>query len=162
MPKGNQFTAPLADTDVSAARTALKAVQAKLGFVPQQPESLLTSSTISPERLPLADLALQAAEQAPGIMRKAANPEQLRAKIADYRTLVALRGLLAPELTRLENALNVLGSDILFHINNVHADIEADKGENVDLGQLRQDINAYYAKPNARKGGKGGGDKPKP
>jgi hypothetical protein len=162
MPKGNQFTAALADTDVTAARTAIKALQAKMTFVPQQPESLLTSATISPERLPLADLALDAAEQAPGIMRKAADPEQLRSKIAGYRALVALRNQLAPELTRLDNALNVLGSDILYHVNNVHADIEADKGETTALGQLRQDINAYYARPGARKGAKGGQDKPKP
>ncbi|WP_133256977.1 hypothetical protein [Hymenobacter edaphi] len=143
MPKGNQFTASLAAAELTAARAAVKALQGKLAFVPQQPESLLTSATISPERLPLADLALQAADA-----------ELLRAKIAGYRALVALRNQLAPELTRLDNALNVLGSDILFHVNNVHADSEAGKGETTGLGQLRQDINAYYAKPNARKAAK--------
>ncbi|TGE21557.1 hypothetical protein E5K00_14840 [Hymenobacter aquaticus] len=160
MPKGNNFLAPVAETDAAAARAAIKALQGKLAFVPQQPESLLTPATISSERLPLADLALQAAEQAPNIMRKAADPELLRAKIEGYRALAVLRNMLAPELTRLDNAINVLGSDILFHVNNVHADIESDKGENVDLGELRQSINAYYAKPGNRKGGKGGTDKP--
>ncbi|PJJ53203.1 hypothetical protein [Hymenobacter chitinivorans] len=154
MPKGNNFPAVLADAELTGARAAIKALQGKLAFVPQQPESLLTSATISAERLPLADLALQAAEQAPDIMRKAADPELLRSKIEQFRALTALRNQLAPELTRLDNAVNVLGSDILFHVNNVHADIESDKGENVDLGELRQDINAYYARPAARKSNK--------
>lgn len=160
MPKGNNFPVVLAEAELTSAHAAIKALQSKLAFVPQQSGSLLTSATISAERLPLADLALQAAEQAPGIMRKAADPELLRSKIVDFRALAGLRNQLALELDHLDNAINVLGSDILFHVNNVHADIENDKGENVDLGDLRQDINAYYAKPNAGKGKKGGPDKP--
>ncbi|GAA3919732.1 hypothetical protein [Hymenobacter algoricola] len=157
MPKGNNFTAPITEADLTAARAAIKALQGKLAFVPQQPESLLTSATISPERLPLADLVLQAAEQAPDVLRKTTDAEQLRTKVASYRALVALRNHLGTELTRLDNALNVLGSDVFFQVNNIHEDIEKDKGETTDLGELRQQINAYYARPGARKGG---GSKP--
>ncbi|MCR5888462.1 hypothetical protein LRS06_11930 [Hymenobacter sp. J193] len=153
MPKGNNFTAPLAEADLTAARTAIKALATKLAFVPQQPESLLTSATISPERLPLADLALQAADQAPEVLRKTATPDALRAKVASYRALAALRNQLAAELTRLDNALNVLGSDVFFQVNNIHEDVEKDKGETVDLGELRQQIHAYYIRPGGRKGG---------
>ena len=155
MPKGNNFTAPLAPADFTAARTAVQGLHARLAFVPQQPESLLTSATISPERLPLADLALKAADQAPDLMRHAFDVERLRAKLATYRSLDDLRGLVTAEVKRLENALNVLGSDIRFDVDNVHEDIEKDNGETQNLGQLRKDIVAYYARPNG-KGGKGG------
>ncbi|MCB2376570.1 hypothetical protein LGH70_03190 [Hymenobacter sp. BT635] len=147
MPKGNNFAANLAETDMAAARAAVNALQGKLAFVPQQPAELITSTTISAERLPLADLALQAAEQDPDVMRKSCDPEQLRAKIEAYRALTSLRNQLEPELKRLDNAINVLGSDILFMTNNVHEDIEKDKGESTTLGELRQKINAYYARP---------------
>ena len=153
MPKGNNFAASLPDSDITSARAAIKALQAKLAFVPQQPAELISSTTISAERLPLADLALQAAEQDPDVMRKTCNPEQLRLKIAAYRDLTALRNQLEPELQRLTNAINVLGSDILFQVNNVHEDIEKDKGETTTLGELRQKINAYYARPGGRKSG---------
>ncbi|WP_400193153.1 hypothetical protein [Hymenobacter sp. B81] len=158
MPKGNHFTAAVAANNVTAAGQSIKDLQSALSFVPQQPVSLLTSATISPERLPLADAALQAAEQAPDVMRKSTNPEQLRAKIVAYRHLHTLRNQLQPELTRLDNALNVLGSDIIFQVNNIHEDIKKDNGETADLGELRQQVAAYYAKSNTRKTG---GPKPK-
>ena len=156
-PKGNNFTAPLAPADFAGARTAVQALHAKLAFVPQQPGNLLTSATISSERLPLADLALKAADQAPDLMRHAFDAERLRAKVASYRSLDELLSLVNAEGKRLENALNVLGSDIRFDFDNVHEDIEKDNGETQDLGQLRHDIMAYYARP----GGKGGNTPPK-
>ena len=155
MPKGNNFTAPLAAADFAAAHTAVAALRAKLAFVPQQPSTLLTSASISPERLPLADLAVKAAEQAPDLMRRSIDAARLRAKIVAYRALTDLLGELEPEVKRLENALNVLGSDIRFDVDNVHEDIEKDNGETQDLGQLRKDIVAYYARPGAKKDAKG-------
>ena len=150
MPKGTNFTAPLAPADFTAARTAVQGLHAKLAFVPQQPENLLTSASISPERLPLADLALQAADQAPDLMRRSLDAARLRTKVAAYRELATLLGTLQPEIKRLENALNVLGSDIRFDVDNIHEDIEKDNGETQDLGQLRKDIVAYYARPGAK------------
>ena len=158
MPKGTNFTAPLAPADIAAARAALQALHAKLAFVPQQPGNLLTSATISPERLPLADLVLKAADQAPDVMRHAFDPERLRAKVASYRSLDELLSLVNAEVKRLENALNVLGSDIRFDVDNVHEDIEKDNGETQDLGQLRRDIMAYYAHASS----KGDNTPPKP
>jgi hypothetical protein len=149
MPKGNNFGASLPEADLTAARAAVKTLQGKLAFVAQQPAELITSSTISAERLPLADLALQAAEQDPDVMRKSCDPAVLRSKIEAYRALAALRNQLEPELKRLDNALNVLGSDVLFLVNNIHEDIEKDKGESATLGDLRRQINAYYARPRA-------------
>ena len=154
MPKGNNFIAPLAAADFAAAHAAIDALRAKLAFVPQQPSTLLTSATISPERLPLADLAVKAAEQAPDLMRRSIDAARLRGKVAAYRALADLLGALEPEVKRLENALNVLGSDIRFDADNVHEDIEKDNGETQDLGPLRKDIAAYYAHPAARKGAK--------
>ena len=154
MPTGKNFTNPAAEADLTAARTALQNLQTKLAFVPRLPQELITSATMTPERLPLADLALQAADQDPDVMRKSCDPEQLRTRLAAYRGLHALRNQLEPELKRLDNALNVLGSDILFHVNNIHEDIEKDKGESTTLGELRQQINAYYARPGARKAAK--------
>lgn len=114
--------------DFTAAHTAVAALRAKLAFVPQQPSTLLTSATISPERLPLADLAVKAAKQAPDLMRRSIDTARLRAKIVAYRALTDLLGELEPEIKRLENALNVLGSDIRFDVDNVHEDSETDNG----------------------------------
>jgi hypothetical protein len=151
MPKGNNFTALITEADLTAARTAARALHAKLSFVPQQPATLLTSATISAERLPLAKLALQAADQDPDVMRKTCDPDALRTKIRAFEELVALRNTVQPDVQLLDNAINVLGSDILFMTNNIHEDIEKDKGESSMLGELRPKINAYYARPNARK-----------
>lgn len=150
MPKGTNFTAPLDAAGFAAARAAVQALHAALAFVPQQPENLLTTATISPERLPLADLALQAADQAPNLMRRSLDAARLRTKVAAYRELAALLGAVQPEIKRLENALNVLGSDIRFDVDNIHEDIEKDNGETQDLGPLRQAIVAYYARPGAK------------
>ena len=108
----------------------------------------------STERLPLAKLALQAADQDPNVMRKTCEPDALRAKIGAFEALAALRSTIQADVQLLDNALNVLGSDILFMTNNIHEDIERDKGESSILGELRQQINAYYAHPAARKSGK--------
>jgi hypothetical protein len=154
MPKGNNFTAPITEDDLAAARSAAKALHGKLRFVPQQPATLLTSATMSPERLPLAKLALQAADQDPDVMRKTCAPDALRAKISAFKALTMLRNSIQPDVQLLDNAINVLDSNILFMTNNIHEDIEKDKGESSVLGELRPKINAYYARPNARKSSK--------
>jgi len=156
MPKGNNFTAPITEADLTGARTAAKALHAKLSFVPQQPASLLTSATISAERLPLAKLALEAADLDPNVMRKNCDPEALRTKVEAFEKLLVLRNTIESDVQLLDNAINVLGSDVLFMTNNIHEDIEKDKGESSILGELRQKINAYYARP---RGGKGGSPK---
>lgn len=150
MPKGNNFTASPAAADFTAAHAAVEALRAKLAFVPQLPSTLLTSATISPERLPLADLAVKAAEQAPDVMRRSIDAPRLRAKIVTYRQFDDLLTEMRTEVKRVENALNVLGSDIRFDVDNVHEDIETDNGETQDLGPLRKDIMAYYARPGAK------------
>ncbi len=151
MPKGNNFTAVITEAQLTEAKAAIQNLTQKLTVVPQQPENLLTSATISAERLPLADLALQVADKEPSLLRRSADPERLRAQLALYRQLNTLQGQLQVESKRLENALNVLGSDILFAANNIHEDVETDNGETVDLGTLRQDLHAYYERPGARK-----------
>lgn len=152
MPKGNNYTALPTEAQLAEVIAAAKALEQKLNaVVPQQPNDLLTSATITPERLPLADLALQVADKEPNIIRRATDIEQFRAKLALYRQLNSLLGDLQTKGTRLENALNVLGSDLVFAANNIHEDVEKDNGETADLGQLRQDLHAYYERPNARK-----------
>lgn len=152
MPKGNNFPTVLTDAQLAEVKATAQAfTQTLSAAVPQQPETLLTSATITPERLPLADLALQVADREPKLIRRATDVAQLRAKLALYQELNTLLGELQTNGTRLENALNVLGSDILFAANNIHEDVETDNGETADLGKLRQDLHAYYERPGARK-----------
>jgi hypothetical protein len=154
MPKGNNFTAPITAADLAAATAAADDLHNALAFVPKQPATLLTSATISLERLPLAKLALEAAELEPDVMRKSCKPDVLRAKIKAFEALSTLRHKMRHDEELLDNAINVLGSDILFGTNNIHEDIETDKGETGSLGELRQQINVYYARP--RGGGSAG------
>ena len=97
------------------------------------------------------ELAAQQRCASPGFLIQS---ETFEMNVAAYRALNNLLGALEPEIKRLENALNVLGSDIRFDVDNVHEDIETDNGETQDLGQLRKDIVAYYARPAAKKDAK--------
>ena len=83
-------------------------------------------------------------------MRRSLDAARLGTKVAAYRELAALLGVVQPEIKRLENALNVLGSDIRFDVDNIHEDIEKDNGETQALGPLRHDIMAYYARPGVK------------
>lgn len=150
MAKGNNYPAPVTTADGQQVKTAITALKTALGFVPNLGPDVLTTASLSPERLPLADLAVQAAAEAPDMMRKSFNPATLQAKLAAYRTLLELLNQLEPVHERLRNAVNVLGGDIRFLVDNVHEDIEKDKGETQDLGQLRADIHAYYVRPGGR------------
>lgn len=157
MPKGNNYPAAVEAAKATAAAEAFKKAAEALDFIPNLGPDVKTSATITPERLPLADLAVQAATEAPDVMRKGFKLDVLQAKLVAYRVLADLLNKLEPIMKRLQNALNVLGSDIRFMVDNVHEDIEKDNGETQDLGELRTKINVYYKRP-----GGGGGSKPKP
>jgi hypothetical protein len=156
MPKGNNYAATVEAAKATAATAAFKKAAEALDFIPNLGPDVKTTASISPERLPLADLAVQAATEAPTVMRNSFKLDVLQAKVAAYRVLAGLLGQLEPIMKRLQNALNVLGSDIRFIVDNVHEDIERDNGETQDLGELRTKINAYY------KQNKGGGGAAKP
>lgn len=151
MPKGNNYPAALDAADLQHAQQAAAQLEAALAFVPNLGPDVLTTATISPERLPLADKAAQVAAAAPDVMRRSFQPERLSGKLAAYRQLAALRATLAKADQKLANALNVLGSDMLFDIGNIHEDVEKDNGETVDLGSLRAELHDYYVHPGARK-----------
>jgi hypothetical protein len=157
MPKGNNYPATVEAAQVQAATEAFSKAAEALNFIPNLGPDVKTTASISPERLPLADLAVRAAAAAPDVMRKSFKPEALQAKLAAYRLLVGLLGQLETLVKRLQNALNVLGGDIRFMVDNVHEDIEKDNGETQDLGELRKQIHDYY-----KREGNGGGSKPKP
>lgn len=154
MPKGNNYPTAVADADITAAATALGQLKTKLAFIPKLGPDVQTTATISPERLPLADLAVKAATVGADAMRKSCDPAVLTEKIAAYRRLRTLVPDLDAIHELMHNALNVLGSDILFAVNNIHEDIEKDNGETIDLGDTRREINAYYRKGT---GGNSGG-----
>jgi hypothetical protein len=151
MPKGNNYPTAVDATAMTKAQQASTALKKALDFVPNLGPDLLTSATIAPERLALADKAVEVAAAAPNVMRRGFDPDRLVSKLAYYRQLNALRSELATADTKLKNALNVLGSDMLFDIGNIHEDVEKDNGETLDLGPLRADLHEYYARPNARK-----------
>lgn len=155
MPKGNNYPAPIGPADLQTAHEAAAQLDKALAFVPNLGPDVLTSATISPERLGLADKAAEVAAAAPEVMRRAFDPQRLTTKLAYYRQLAALRTTLAKADQKLANALNVLGSDMLFDIGNIHEDVEKDNGETVDLGPLRAELHAYYTHPGARKPAKG-------
>lgn len=111
---------------------------------------VLTSATITPERLALADKAAEVAAAAPTVMRRSFDPARLPAKLAAFRQLAALRDALTLADRKLANALNVLGSDMLFDIGNIHEDVEKDNGETVQLGALRTQLHDYYRRPAAK------------
>jgi hypothetical protein len=151
MAKGNNYPAAVAQAMAQQAETAIHTLESALSAVPDLGPDVLSKATITPERLPLADLALQAANLAPDVMRRSFDPARLTGKLAAYRLLLGLLNRLLLLVEKLRNALNVLGSDIIFDVNNIHEDIEKDNGETQDLGQLRGHIHAYYERPGGRK-----------
>ena len=150
MPKGNNYPAAVDAAAMQKAQKASADFKKALDFIPNMSPDLLTSATIAPERLALADKAVEAAAAAPDVMRRAFTPQRLVDKLAYYRQLNAIRQELATADTRLKNALNVLGSDMMFDIGNIHEDIEKDNGETVDLGPLRAQLHDFYTHPGAR------------
>ena len=156
MPKGDNYPASVEAAKATAATTAIKQVGTALDFIPNLGPDVKTTASMTPERLPLADLVVQAAAEAPDMMRRSFKLDVLKAKLAAYRVLVGLLAQLEPIFQRLQNAVNVLGADIRFMVDNVHEDIEKDNGETQDLGELRTKINAYY-----KRSGGGGSTKPK-
>lgn len=152
MPKGNNYpTATSEAADLQHAQQAAAQLETALAFVPNFGPDVLSTATITPERLPLADKAAQVAAAAPDLMRRSFQPERLSGKLVAYRQLAALRATLAKADQKLANALNVLGSDILFDSGNIHEDVEKDNGETLDLGSLRAELHTYYTHPGARK-----------
>lgn len=149
MPKGNNYPTTPGSDELQQARQAAAQLEQALAFVPNFGPDVLTSATITPERLALADKAAEVAAAAPTIMRRSLDPARLPAKLAAYRQLAALRTALARADQRLANALNVLGADMLFDIGNIHEDVEKDNGETVDLGSLRTELHDYYRRPGA-------------
>ena len=154
MPKGNNYPATVGPADLHTAQAAATALETALAFVPNLGPDVLTSATITPERLGLADKAAQVAAAAPEVMRRSFQPQRLTDKLAYYRQLASLRATLAKADQKLANALNVLGSDMMFDIGNIHEDVEKDNGETVDLGPLRTELHDYYTHPAARKANK--------
>jgi len=150
MAKGNNYPAAVDTANTTQALTAIQSLATAISFIPNLGPDVKTTASITPERLPLADLAVQAATEAPNVMRKSFSLPTLQAKLAAYRALVGLLGRIEPIYQRIRNGVNVLGSDIRFMVDNVHADIEKDNGETQDLGQLRADIHAYYERPGGR------------
>lgn len=148
MPKGNNYPTPPTAAEVAQLQQALGQLDAALAAVPNFGPDVLTSATIAPERLALADKAAEVAA-APVIMRRTFDAPRLPAKLAAYRQLAAARGALARADQKLANALNVLGADMLFDIGNIHEDVEKDNGETVDLGPLRTELHEYYRRPGA-------------
>ena len=153
MAKGNNYSAPVAAADLTAAATALGALKTKLGFIPKFGPDVITTATISPERLPMADLAVKVATTGADAMRKSCDPTALAEKIAIYRALRTL----VPDIDFIHelvhNGLNVVGSDIVFVANNIHEDLEKDNGETVDLGDTRREFHEYFRR---NKGGDAG------
>lgn len=157
VPKGNQFSPLPTDAQLIAVESAAKATEVALGFLPHIGPDVITTATITPERLPLADACLKAADLAPSVTRKAFDRDRFAGRIGAYRRLFGIYTVVARLLTTIERALNALGADILFDCNNIHEDIEKDNNETADLGPLRQDINNYYRRPGAGKNGQGKG-----
>lgn len=151
MPKGNNYPTPVDAAAMQKAQKASTDFRKALDFVPNLGPDLLTSATIAPERLALADKAVEVATAAPDVLRRSLDPQRLVDKLAYYRQLNALRQDLATADTKLKNALNVLGSDMLFDLGNIHEDVEKDNGETVDLGPLRAQLHDFHTHPGARK-----------
>lgn len=151
MPKGNNYPAAVDAAALQKAQKASADLTKSLDFIPNLGPDVLTSATITPERLPLADKAIEVALAAPDTMRRTFDPQRLIDKLAYYRALAKLRGDLATADTKLKNALNVLGSDMMFDIGHIHEDVEKDNGETIDLGPLRAQLHDYYTHPGARK-----------
>ncbi len=149
MPKGNNYPTLPTAAEVAQLQQALGQLEAALAAVPNFGPDVLTSASLSPERLPLADKAAEVAAAAPAVMRRSHDAARLPAKLAAYRQLVALRNALGRADQKLANALNVLGADMVFDIGNIHEDVEKDNGETVDLGPLRTELHEYYRHPGA-------------
>ena len=149
MPKGNNYPTLPTAAEVAQAQQALAQLDTALGAVPNFGPDVLTSATLTPERLGLADKAAEVAAAAPDIMRRSFDAARLPAKLAAYRQLAALRAALGRADQKLANALNVLGADMLFDIGNIHEDVEKENGETIDLGALRTELHAYYRRPGA-------------
>jgi len=149
MSKGANYPGTVDATSLQKAQKATADFKKSLDFIPNLGPDVLTSATITPERLPLADKALEVALAAPDVMRRTFDPQRLTDKLAYYRALNGLRGDLATADKKLKNALNVLGSDMMFDIGHIHHDVEEDNGETVDLGPLRTQLHAYYTHPGA-------------
>ncbi len=156
MPKGNNYPATVNAAALAQASKATADLKKALAFVPNLSTDVKSTASISPERLGLADKAIEVAAAAPEILRKALDPQRLIDKTAYYRALNGLENELNTQLTKLQNARNVLGADMMFDIGNIHEDVETDNGETVDLGPLRAELHDYYIHPKARKKGKGG------
>jgi len=150
MPKGNNYPALPTAAEVAQLQQALAQLDAALAAVPSVGPDVLTTATLTPERLPLADKAAAVAAAAPTVMRRTFDAARLPAKLAGYRQLDALRATLVRAEQKLANALNVLGSDMLFDIGNIHEDVEKDNGETIDLGPLRTELHDYYRRPAAK------------
>ncbi|WP_210516211.1 hypothetical protein [Hymenobacter terricola] len=144
MPKGSNYPGVVDAASLQKAQKATADFKKSLDFVPNLGPDVLTSATITPERLPLADKALEVALAAPDVMRRAFDPQRLTDKLAYYRALNGLRNDLATADKKLKNALNVLGADMMFDIGHIHHDIEEDNGETVDLGPMRAQLHDYY------------------
>ena len=149
--KGNNYPAAVDAAAMQKAQKASADFKKALDFVPNMGPDLITSATITPVRLALADKAVEVAAAAPEVLRKSLDPQRLVNKLAYYRQLSALRQDLATADTKLKNALIVLGSDMMFDIGNIHEDIEKDNGETIDLGPLRTQLHDFYTHPGARK-----------
>ncbi|WP_201981703.1 hypothetical protein [Hymenobacter rubidus] len=154
MPKDTNYPAAVDAAALQKAQKASADLAESLHFIPNLEPDVLTSATIIPERLPLADKAIEVALAAPDVMRRAFDPQRLIDKLAYYRALAKLRGDLATADTKLKNALNVRGSDMMYDIGHVHEDVEKDNGETIDLGPCAPSCTTTtptYTHPGARK-----------
>ena len=150
MPKGSNYPGVVDATTIQKAQKASADVKKMLDFLPDVSPDLLTSASITPERLPLADKALEVALAAPDVMRRNFDPQRLTDNLACYRALAKLRDDLKTAGEKIKNAINALGADMMFDIGHIHADVEKDNGESVDLGPLRAELHDYYTHPGAR------------
>ena len=141
LPTAAQLTARGAAQD--ATKTALDA----LPFIP---EDQRTSTVLSPERLPLADKCIEAAELVPTVMRRSLDLPRLKDRLAVLKELFKRRNAMAQNMARLDGAINALSADVRFDVDNVHEDVQKDKGETADLGPLGDEIHDYYERPGAR------------
>ncbi|MGI4760777.1 MAG: hypothetical protein ACRYF0_08730 [Janthinobacterium lividum] len=85
MPKGDNYPAPVGPADLKTAHEAAAQLDKALAFVPNLGPDVLTSATLSPERLGLADKAAEVAAAAPDVMRRTFDPQRLTTKLAYYR-----------------------------------------------------------------------------
>ena len=149
MPKGSNYPGVVDAATIQQAQKASADVKKMFGFLPNVSPDLLTSATITPERLPLADKALEVALAAPDVMRRNFDPQRLTDNLACYRALAKLREDVRTAGEKIKNAINALGADMMVDISHIHADVEKDNGESIDLGPLRTQLHDYYTHPGA-------------